>query len=205
MSSAEMPPLWTMWTSPESFWILQVPQTPKLQPFGMLSPAALAAAEHGLGLVAGRRHARLGEDDLGGLRLVGDEVVELGRVGLGLDGEREAFLVVVLHVEAERDQHVAHRLHEGLGAAAVDLALEIVAGDQAEHELVEPAAVAGPDVVGVLLLDDEVQLDRGDARGHQLEPPAADDLGRAAGAADEHDVLAEAAVVEVVRHRRATA
>src|SRR5262252_68455 len=37
----------------------------------------------------------------------------------------EAFLVVVLHVEAESDQHIAHSLHEGLGAAAVHLALEI--------------------------------------------------------------------------------
>ena len=39
-----MPPLWTMWTWPDNFRIRQVPQTPKVQPEGMFSPADRAVA-----------------------------------------------------------------------------------------------------------------------------------------------------------------
>src|SRR5690606_29098546 len=43
-SSSEMPPLWTMWTSPSVLRTLQVPQRPKVQPEGMFSPARFATA-----------------------------------------------------------------------------------------------------------------------------------------------------------------
>ena len=103
-----------MCTSPGSFLILQVPQTPKLHPEGMFSPAALAAAST-VSTSVQVAERQVGEDELGGVRLGRDEIVEFRRILFRFDSVGETFLMIALHVKAESDQHVAHALHEGSG------------------------------------------------------------------------------------------
>ncbi|MNH17777.1 hypothetical protein D3C79_774620 [compost metagenome] len=161
------------------------------------------------GLARGDADALLAADELHQVevghiqfRRVGSLLCMLHRIGLGLGWRRaERFLVIVLHVEADRFEHALDRTHVWRRAAAEHHAVHVVRRDQLHQALVEVAAITRPRLTQAMLFTNDVQAEVGDARGHLLQLAVVDDVLRRTGAVHEHHVDIGVGVVEPARHR----
>ncbi|MNH30902.1 hypothetical protein D3C79_912200 [compost metagenome] len=101
--------------------------------------------------------------------------------GIGLDlgrGRAERLLMVAAHVVAAVFQQALDRVHVRRRAAAEDLPLHVVGGDQLHQLLVQVAAVARPGLAQAMLLANDVQAEVVDPRGHVLQLAVIDDVFR---------------------------
>src|SRR5690625_2278162 len=84
--------------------------------------------------------------------------------------------MVMRHVEAETLQGFAYCLHESRRTAAEYFTLQVIRRHEAEHQLIDRALEAGPEMIAISAFHDPFQINPRQAGRHVFQPFPEDDL-----------------------------